>query len=74
MAGERLLRMRDLAAKVGLCERVLFEYRALGREPRLPEPVTIGGSKRYVESEIEAWIEQLKAARDAARTALGRPA
>jgi prophage regulatory protein len=65
-----LLRLSDVSSRVGLKKSAIYERVALGRFPR---PVKLDGAKsdqfshnRWVESEVDAWIRERIAAREAA--------
>lgn len=60
VAGETLLRIRDVTAKTGLGKTKLYE---LLDERRFPRPVKIGGvAVRWKASEVDAWIASLPSA------------
>lgn len=66
---ERLLRLRDVMAQTGLGSSTIYRYMAAGT---FPKQVKIGGySARWLASEVDGWIEQLKMQHnnDAARPA-----
>jgi prophage regulatory protein len=58
---DSLLRLAEVSRRVGLKKTAL--YAAIDRGD-FPAPVKIGPSSRWVEAEVQAWIDQLKAARD----------
>ena len=61
---ERLLRLKEVQDRVGLCGSHIYN---LIRENRFPAPIKLLGSRRsaWVESEIDAWInKQIEAGRD----------
>ena len=49
----RLLSAKELAAALSLSRRQIHRLNACGR---IPKPAHIGGSLRFVSSEISAWI------------------
>ena len=55
MAERRLLRRPGVQDKVGFKRTALYE---LIRRGLFPSPIKIGRSSFWVESEIDAWIEQ----------------
>jgi predicted DNA-binding transcriptional regulator AlpA len=57
----RLLRRRKAAERLGVCERTLD--RESQRNPDFPKPIKIGPLVCFVESEIDAYVEKLIAAR-----------
>ncbi|HEY5850417.1 MAG TPA: AlpA family transcriptional regulator [Lysobacter sp.] len=57
-----LLRLPEVISRVGLKKTAIYARIAAGTFPR---PVTDGGVSRWVEAEIDAWIGQLIAKRDA---------
>ncbi len=48
-----LISAKTVAKRLSTSVRTVWRYRSAGR---LPETVTIGGSVRWIESEISAWI------------------
>ena len=48
-----LLSVKELAKILSLSVRTVWRLRSAGK---LPKPLTIGGSVRWIESEISAWI------------------
>lgn len=62
-----ILRKQDAAKKVGLCKQQL---QLLINAGEFPGPIKLGGADSravgWVESEVDAWIEQKIAERDAA--------
>lgn len=58
---DRLLRIKDVCALVGLSQSRIFELVAEGAFPRA---VRIGGASRYSELEVQAWIAARKQERD----------
>ena len=53
-AAQRLIRLRTVREKTGLCKSSLY---ALARDGRFPKPVKIGErSSGWVEAEVDAWI------------------
>ena len=63
---ERLLRLRDVLAVVGLSRAHVYHLVKLGLFPR---PVPLGSNcARWVQSEVQAWIaDRIGRARDSAR-------
>ncbi|WBX83201.1 helix-turn-helix transcriptional regulator [Sphingosinicella microcystinivorans] len=64
----RLLRKPEVEAKVGLCER---RFRELERDNLFPRRVTInpngkGRAVGWIESEVDQWLADRMAAREAA--------
>lgn len=58
---ERLLRLRDVVAKVGMGSSTIYRKMAAGH---FPSPVKLGpASVRWRESEVQRWIDGLQAAR-----------
>jgi prophage regulatory protein len=65
--GETLLRKRAVCERTGLPPASLHERIVAGR---FPKPVLIGArAVAWVESEVQAWIEQRIAERDSERAA-----
>ncbi|MGY6255176.1 helix-turn-helix transcriptional regulator [Paraburkholderia caledonica] len=62
----RLVRLREVRARVGLGASTVYRYLAAGRFPR---PVEIGGGRvAWIESEIDEWIaSRAEAARRGSR-------
>ncbi|ASD80061.1 AlpA family transcriptional regulator [Burkholderia gladioli pv. gladioli] len=53
-AKARLIRLREVRARVGLGASTVYRYLAAGN---FPKPVEIGGGRvAWLESEIDAWI------------------
>lgn len=59
-SSDKLIRDRDAAAALGV-SKTTFWRRV--NDGTVPAPVKIGGSTRWLSSEIQAVIEQAKAAR-----------
>lgn len=58
----KLIRMKEVCARTGLCRAAIYAYI---REDRFPKSVKIGSQAvAWVESEVDAWIEQRVADRD----------
>ena len=53
---DRLLSVRDVAQRLSLCARSVWKMAAKGE---LPPPLHLGGSRRWRESDISAYIERL---------------
>lgn len=64
---ESLLSLPAVCAKLGGCHRATV-YRMV-QEGELPPPVKIGARSAWPESEVDALIERLKAARNAGQIA-----
>lgn len=62
MSNETLLPRREVERRVGLGRSAIYERIANGTFPR---PVKLGASSCWVASEIEAWIQERIAERDA---------
>ena len=58
---ERLLRLAEVIARVGLAKTTIYDHIRAGM---FPKPVDLGGAVAWVESEIDAWIAARIAARD----------
>ena len=61
---ERLLRLKEVQERVGLCGSHIYN---LIREGKFPSPIKLlgGRTSAWVESEISAWIDnQISAGRD----------
>jgi prophage regulatory protein len=56
-ANNRVIRMRDLADKVGLRPSTIYELVAKGRFPRPFKIVQNGRAAGWLESEIDAWLD-----------------
>jgi len=56
----RVLRMKDLPAKVGFQPSTLYELIALGKFPRPFKLVQGGRASGWLEHEIDAWILEHK--------------
>lgn len=57
----RLLPLSEVMARVGLRRSTIYEW--IGRGA-FPPPVSLGATSRWVESEVEAWIDARIAERD----------
>ena len=58
----RLLRLKQVCDKVGLGKSAIYDLIRFG-DPPFPAPIKIGSStSRWVESEVDAWIDQRIAA------------
>ena len=51
---ERLICVRDVAARLGLSTRAIWNYRDLGI---MPKAVKVCGAVRWREKDIDAWIQ-----------------
>jgi excisionase family DNA binding protein len=56
MANELLLRIDDVAERLSCCRSVVYRWVRLGLLPSLK----IGGSRRVLASELEAFVERLR--------------
>lgn len=63
MSNKRLIRLPEVIGQVGLSERTLYRYVASGT---FPKPVKVGALSMWIGTEVEAWVEQRIAERDAA--------
>jgi prophage regulatory protein len=70
---DRLLRLPELKARTGLSRATVYEVIARGD---FPAPIKVGRISAWPESEVRAWIEARKAARQIAEQSneIGRPA
>ena len=58
---ERILRKRDVQAKVGLSDPTIYREEKMGR---FPQRIQLGGnSVGWLESEVNQWIQEKAAAR-----------
>jgi prophage regulatory protein len=57
MVVTRLLRCREVEDRTGLGTSTIYRKMAQGKFPR---PRDLGGSVRWVEADIEAWIDGLE--------------
>lgn len=57
----RLLPLAEVMSRVGLRKTAVYDRVARGD---FPAPVSLGTTSRWVESEVEAWIEDRIAERD----------
>ena len=57
----RLLPLSQVMDRVGLRKTAIYERVARGE---FPAPVSLGATSRWVESEVDAWIEGCIEARD----------
>ncbi|PPU41873.1 helix-turn-helix transcriptional regulator [Xanthomonas arboricola] len=60
---QRLLRLRDVLERVGMSKSTLYSRI---REKTFPQPLHLGTSSVWVESEVTDWINQQIAQRDKA--------
>ncbi len=58
---ERLLSVQETAQRLALSTRTIWKLCATGN---FPQPLRIGGARRWRESDITAFIEDLTTARD----------
>ncbi|KAG1332447.1 hypothetical protein G6F61_015030 [Rhizopus arrhizus] len=59
----RLLRRAEVLARVGMAKSTLYLRISAGK---FPKPVHLGSSVRWVESEIESWLQDQLEQRDQA--------
>jgi prophage regulatory protein len=59
----RLLPIAEVCARVGLRKTAIYDRIARGE---FPAPVSLGTTSRWVESEVDAWIDALIEQRDKA--------
>ena len=59
----RLLRRAEVMARVGMAKSTLYLRISAGK---FPKPVHLGSSVRWVESEIDSWIQDQMEQRDQA--------
>lgn len=59
----RLLRRAEVLARVGMAKSTLYLRISAGK---FPKPVHLGSSVRWVESEIDSWIQHQMEQRDQA--------
>lgn len=63
--GDRVLRWPEVQIRTGLCRSHVHD---LAKKGRFPVPIKLGGrASGWMESEISAWIEERKAARQGAQ-------
>lgn len=55
-ADEYLLPIAEVSKRIGFAESTIFRFM---KEGRFPKPVSIGTSKRWKNSDVEAWIQSL---------------
>lgn len=67
-----MLNVAQMMARLNVSKTSIY---GLVKTGALPKPVKVGGSARWIEEEVEAAIERMKAERDAPREATrrGRP-
>lgn len=63
MNEDRLIRLPEVLARVGLRKTKVYALIAAGE---FPKPVKLGRDSLWVESEVSAWIQQQVATRRAA--------
>ena len=62
---DRVLRWPEVQKRTGLCRSHVHD---LAKKGRFPVPIKLGGrASGWMESEISAWIEERKAARNGAQ-------
>ncbi len=52
---DRLMKPNEVAEKVGVCRRTLYSWANAGL---IPSVKIARGSRRFVRSEIEAWVQK----------------
>lgn len=58
LATDRLIRLRDVALRVGMSKATIYRKIALGM---FPKPVSVGGqSVRWRESVLDEWMASLR--------------
>ncbi|RYE49805.1 MAG: AlpA family phage regulatory protein [Hyphomicrobiales bacterium] len=57
---DRLIRLKDVMAQTGYGRTSIY---AMMRDGRFPQPVRDDGALRFSENEVQAWIDERKAAR-----------
>jgi prophage regulatory protein len=62
MADIQLIPLPDVLKRMNISERTLYRYVADGT---FPKPVKIGPLSRWVEAEVDHWLEERLAAREA---------
>ncbi len=60
-APRRLLRIRQVVDRTGLCKATVYSRISAGT---FPKQIPVGSSVRWLESEVEAWIQALVDERD----------
>lgn len=50
---ETLLKAKEVGQMLGLSKRQIFRHRDSGK---IPAPVQVGGSIRWIESELNRWV------------------
>lgn len=63
MNNRRLIRLPEVIEQVGLSERTLYRYVAAGT---FPKPIKVEALSMRVGVEVETWVEERIAQRDAA--------
>ncbi|MGB1561609.1 MAG: helix-turn-helix transcriptional regulator [Sinimarinibacterium flocculans] len=63
MKDDRLIRLPEVLARVGLRKTKVYALIAAGE---FPKPVKLGRDSLWVESEVSAWIQAQAASRQAA--------
>ncbi|OBW91098.1 hypothetical protein QV06_09610 [Gallibacterium genomosp. 3] len=62
----KYIRTKDVYTKLGIGRTTLFDWtnpKSPRYIPRFPKPITINGSKLYIEEEIESFMQTLAAKR-----------
>lgn len=63
---DTLLKLPEVSRQVGFGKSAIYEMIAAGV---FPEPIKLGCASRWSQQEVQAWIEQQKAARHQAEEA-----
>ena len=71
MTNDGLLRVREVAATLGLAVRTVWRLSAIGEIPR---PVSVGGSTRWVRSQVDSWIADKARVAEREREKIAKPA
>lgn len=58
-----LIRLPEVCRQVGISKSTIYE---LINEESFPQPIKLGRYSRWSQDEVQAWVEQQKAARKAA--------
>jgi prophage regulatory protein len=66
MSDKRLIDLPEVTRKTGLKRTAIYERMASGH---FPKPCKLGTASRWLESEIDQWIDQLVAERDSQKAA-----
>ena len=63
MSNLRLIDIQSLKAKLGIGGNATV-YRHINNDPHFPKPVKVGRLTRFVDAEVDSYIEQLARARE----------